>query len=68
GVSRDQVKEALRLRTSQTWLAISKGTPDATVAAWSEAFESMKKDKSFEKIMRAANPTWTPPSKAITQF
>lgn len=68
GTPRDSVRLALTFLAAQTWLAFSKGTSEKTVADWNEAFESMKKDKSFEAIMKAGNPRWAPPAKAITQF
>ena len=68
GVPRESVRLALTFLATQTWLAFSMGTSEKNIADWTEAFESMKKDKSFERIMKAGNPKWTPPSKAITQF
>ncbi len=68
GVPRDSVRLALTFLEAQTWLAFSKGTSEKIIADWTEAFESMKRDKSFEKIMKAGNPRWTLPTKAITQF
>jgi polar amino acid transport system substrate-binding protein len=67
-VPRELVREALSFLTIQTWLAFSMETPESTVAAWTDALESMKKDKSFDKIQKAGNPKWKAPKKAITQF
>ncbi len=68
GVPRESVRLAITFLEAQTWLAFSKGTSEKHIANWTEAFESMKKDKSYEKIMKAGNPKWTPPTKALTQF
>lgn len=67
-VPREKVREALPFHTSQTWLAFSKNTPDITITDWTAAFEAMKKDKTFEKIMKAGAPNWVPPKKPIVQF
>lgn len=68
GFPRTAVREALAFHTVQIWIAFSKNTPETTVLAWADAFESMKQDKTFEKIMRSDLPGWKPPGKPITQF
>lgn len=68
GVPREHVSLALPFVTAQTWLAFSKGATEKTIADWTQALESMKKDKSFEKIMKSGNPKWSPPTKPITEF
>lgn len=68
GLARDSVREALPLMKVQTWLAFSKQTPESTVKAWTEALESMRRDKTFETLMAAGIPGWKPPGKPVTQF
>lgn len=68
GLARDSVREALVLKKIQTWLAFSRQTPESTIKAWADALESMRKDKSFERIMTSGVPGWKPPEKPITQF
>jgi polar amino acid transport system substrate-binding protein len=51
------------LRT-QLYLAFSKGTPPATVAAWSDALKAMKKDQTFERIYRKYEPVKALPGSA----
>ncbi len=67
-VPREQVRDALSFLTVQTWLAFSMGTPESSVAAWSDALAAMKKDKTFEQIMKAGNPKWVAPKTPITKF
>jgi polar amino acid transport system substrate-binding protein len=68
GVPRENVREGLVFSRVQTWLAFSKETPASVVAAWASALDAMKKDKSFEKLMKVGAPSWVPPSKPITEF
>lgn len=68
GYPRNSVREALVLKRIQTWLALSKETPESTVRAWTEAFDSMRADRSFERLMSAGIPGWKAPEKPITQF
>lgn len=68
GVPRENVRVGLVFSTVQTWLAFSKETPLSVVAAWAGALESMKKDKTFDKLMKVGAPGWVAPSKPITTF
>ena len=52
GYQAENVKLALTFAQIQIWIAFSKTTPAATVKAWSDALEAMKKDKTFETIMK----------------
>jgi hypothetical protein len=52
----------------QQFIAFSTKTPDATVRSWSQAFEAMKKDKTFERIYRKYYPHGPLPGPAITTF
>ncbi len=56
GVSRDSVREGLVFSRVQTWLAFSKETPASVIAVWGGALEAMKKDKTFEKMMKVGAP------------
>lgn len=67
-VPREKVRDALSFLEVQTWLAFSMGTPESTVTAWADALAAMKKDKTFEQIMKAGNPKWVPPKAPITKF
>lgn len=68
GAPREQVREALPIARIQFWIAFSKGTPEATVAAWSRAFDGMRKDRTLERILRREVPAWTPPGAPVTAF
>jgi len=67
GHSVKDVKLALTFFRYQAWIAFSKGTPTATVKAWADALEAMRKSKTLDAIMKVA-PTWAPPGPAITTF
>jgi polar amino acid transport system substrate-binding protein len=68
GAPREQVREALPITRIQFWIAFSKGTPEATVAAWNRAFDAMRKDRTLERILRREVPAWTPPGAPVTVF
>jgi polar amino acid transport system substrate-binding protein len=68
GFSPSDVKLALAFFRFQGWIAFSKLTPATTIKAWDDAFESMKKDRTFSQIMKRGIPSWTPPSAPITAF
>jgi polar amino acid transport system substrate-binding protein len=68
GVPRESVREGLVFSRVQTWLAFSKDTPSNVVATWAGALDAMKKDKTFERMMKVGVPNWVPPSKPITEF
>lgn len=68
GVPRESIREGLVFSRVQTWLAFSKETPASVVASWASALDAMKKDKTFERLMRVGAPGWVPPSKPITEF
>ena len=52
GYKAENVKLALTFAQLEIWIAFSKATPVATVRAWSDALDAMKKDKTFEIIMK----------------
>lgn len=68
GVPRESVREGLVFSRVQTWLAFSRESSPNVVATWAAALESMKKDKTFEKMMKVGVPNWVPPSKPIKDF
>ena len=68
GYRAEDMKEALAFLKTQQFLAFSLQTPDATVKAWSEAFEAMKKDRTFERIFRKYHPSGPLPGPPITSF
>lgn len=68
GFKREDLRDVFPLLRVQLWIAFSKGTPETTVSAWAKTFEAIKKDKTFEKIMKTGWPAWTPPGKPITSF
>lgn len=68
GYRPEDMKEALPLLNVQLYIAMSKGTPDATVRAWSNALARMKKDRTFEHLFRRYYPDQRLPGRAITSF
>ncbi len=68
GYKAEDMKEALTFLKVQQFIAFSMKTPDATVKAWSRAFESMKRDRTFERIFRKYYPKGPLPGPAITTF
>lgn len=68
GHKREDMRVALTFLKVQQFIAFSRKTPDATVKAWSEAFEAMRKDHTFERIFRAYHPHGPLPGPAITTF
>ena len=68
GVPRNLVRQGLAIGAAQTWIAFSRETPAATVNAWRQALQAMKKDGTFERLMKKDNPTWTSPRVAVTEF
>jgi len=49
-ISPNDVKAVWTLKEIQSYILISKKTPDATVRIWQEAFEEIKKDGTFATI------------------
>ncbi len=68
GYKASDMKEALIFLKVQQFLAFSMKTPDSTVKAWSNAFEAMKKDKSFPRIYHKYYPHGPLPGPEITAF
>jgi polar amino acid transport system substrate-binding protein len=68
GYKAADMKEVLPLFNVQLYIAMSKGIPDTTVRAWSDALTKMKRDKSFERIFKRYYPDQRMPGKAITKF
>ncbi len=68
GYQAEDMKVALTFLKVQQFIAFSMKTPDATVKAWSDAFEAMKKDRTFERIFRTYYPRGPLPGPAITKF
>lgn len=68
GYHAEDMKVALTFLKVQQFIAFSRKTPDATVKAWSDAFEAMKKDHTFERIFRTYHPRGPLPGPAITKF
>ena len=62
------MKEAFPFLKAQVFIAFSKKTPEATVKAWQDALDAMKKDKTFETIYRKYEPTKPLPGPAKTTF
>ena len=58
GYNPDQLEVAVQMPSEPIYFAFSKGTPPATVRAWSDALRDMKRDGSFLKIYRK----WLPNS------
>ena len=52
GYKPENVKLALKFAQIQIWIAFSKTTPVTTVKAWADALDAMKKDKTFEAIIK----------------
>lgn len=68
GYRATDMKEVLPLFNVQLYIAMSKGTSDDLVRAWSNALAKMKKDKTFEHIFKRHFPDQRLPGKAITTF
>ena len=48
--SYDEVEPAFSLMSSDYYIALSKGTPEALVTQWQESFESMQDDGTYDVI------------------
>lgn len=68
GFNPEDLKPTVTFMKVQTWIAFSKATPAATVKAWAEALEAVKKDKTYEKIYRKYMHNIPLPGPAITSF
>jgi polar amino acid transport system substrate-binding protein len=62
------VRPALSFLKSQYFIAFSRETSEATVHAWGDALDAMKKDRTFERIYRKYYPRQPLPGPAITSF
>jgi polar amino acid transport system substrate-binding protein len=51
GISKDDVKVSPAVRRMSIFLGASMGTSDKVVEAWSQAFEKIKADGSYEKLL-----------------
>jgi len=60
------LKPAFGFYNIQLYLAFSRATPAATVEAWSNALEAMKRDRTFERIYRTYEPKRALPGPAVT--
>ncbi len=56
GHKKEDVREAMVFARMQGYIAFSKTTPDEVVKAWETAFESMKRDRTFERIFHKYRP------------
>lgn len=65
GYRAEDVKAAFTFMRVQIYVAISRGTPESTVKAWSEAFAILQKKGVFAKVYKTYFPGLTPPTKAI---
>jgi polar amino acid transport system substrate-binding protein len=59
GYRPDAVELAFNLSVDSVYFGFSRGTPAATIVAWSEALREMKRDGSFQKI----HQKWLPGSR-----
>lgn len=53
GFKADDIEKLLEFRKTEMYLAFSKDTDPAIVAKWQAAYEAMKKDGTYDKIMAA---------------
>ena len=68
GYKVEDLKEALPIFKVQLYIALSKGTPNATVQAWDKAFRAMKRDQTFAHLFKQYYPNQPLPGPAITRF
>lgn len=61
GLPPDAVEEVFRIRATEGYIAFSRSTSPATVAAWQAQLNDMKRDGSFQAIYRRWLPNDTPP-------
>lgn len=65
GFKREDFRETIPFLKVQTYIAFSKGTPEAAVKSWHLALETMKKDGSFAQLFKKYYPNLSPPGPAI---
>lgn len=68
GCKASDLKATFAFLKGQLFIAFSMGTPDATVKAWSNSLDEIKKDKTFERIFRKYEPSKPLPGPAQTTF
>jgi polar amino acid transport system substrate-binding protein len=68
GYKASDVKDVFTFMRVQLYIAMSMGTSEGVVSAWSDAFAGMQKDGSFVNIFRKYYPAVPLPGKAITKF
>ena len=68
GCKVSDLKQTFSFLKVQLFIAFSKTTPDATVKAWADALDALKKDKTFETIYRKYEPSKPLPGPAKTTF
>jgi ABC-type amino acid transport substrate-binding protein len=51
GVGEDSMKMAYSVERNEIYIAFSNSTPDATVEAWQDALDSMKRDGFYDALM-----------------
>lgn len=68
GYRASDMKEILPLFNVQLYIAMSKDMPVPIVRSWTDAWNKMKKDRTFERIFRRYYPEQRLPGKAITTF
>ena len=68
GYKTSDVKPLFAFQRTQVFIAASKIMPSGVVDAWSNAFEAMQKDGTFEKIFKKYLPKSPLPGPAITTF
>lgn len=61
GVDPDNFVEVFPLKQVDLYIALSHGTAPETVTAWQQAFESMKTDGTFRRIIQRWFPGMEPP-------
>ncbi len=68
GFKADDVRLVYVFARNQTYIAMSREIPDATVARWNAALDAMKRDGTFERLFRKYYPRLPLPGPAITTF
>lgn len=68
GYQAADVKHVFTFMQVQLYIALSKGTPEDIVRAWSDAFASLRKDGTFARLHKKYYPSRALPGKAITEF
>ncbi len=68
GFKSEDFKFILTFQKSQLFFAMSLKMPDSVVTAWNAALDTMKKDGTFEKMLKKYYPDNQLPGPAITAF